>query len=106
MLRIGGNPDYWRDILPAVLVLSLGLAGVAAPLTNAVLGSADPRHTGAASGLNSALARIGGLIATAVLGGVLASRGQALLSSFHGAMVVAAIACLIASLCAFALVKA
>jgi EmrB/QacA subfamily drug resistance transporter len=106
MLRIGGHADYWRDILPAVLVLSLGLSAVAAPLTNAVLNSADARHTGAASGLNSALARIGGLIATAVLGAVLASRGQALLSSFHGAMVVAAIACVIGSLCAFGLVKA
>ena len=106
MLRIGRNADYWRDVLPAILVVSLGLAAVAAPLTNAVLGTADSRHTGAASGLNSALARTGGLIATAVLGAVLASRGQALLSSFHAAMLVAAIACGIAALTAFALVKA
>ena len=96
MLRIGREAAYWRDILPAVLVLSLGLSAVAAPLTNAVLSSADVRHTGAASGLNSALARIGGLIATAALGAVFASHGQALLSSFHASIVVAAIACVIA----------
>lgn len=106
MLRIGRDVDYWRDILPAVLVLSLGLAAVAAPLTNAVLSSADVRHKGVASGLNSALARIGGLIATATLGAVLASRGQALLASFHAAMLIAALACVLASLSAFALVRA
>ena len=104
-LRIGTDANYWRSVLPAILVLSLGLSGVAAPLTTAVLSSAEAGYTAAASGLNSALARIGGLIATAILGAVLARSGQALLSSFHGAMVVAAGACVLASLSVFALVR-
>ena len=105
-LLISTDAEYWRRVLPSVFVLSLGLSGVAAPLTTAVLSGTDARYTGAASGLNSALARIGGLIATATLGAVLARGGNALLSSFHQAMVVAAIACVIASLSAFALIKA
>ena len=61
-------------MLPAILVISFGMAGAVAPLTNAVLGAVDARHTGSASGFNSAIARTGGLIATALLGGVLGAR--------------------------------
>jgi hypothetical protein len=43
-----------------------------------------------ASGFNSAVARTGGLIATALLGTVLASNGDALFAQFHGAMLVSA----------------
>ncbi len=66
-----------------MLVISLGMAGAVAPLTTAVLASVDERHTGAASGLNSAIARTGGLVATALLGAVLASRGAELIRGFH-----------------------
>jgi hypothetical protein len=41
-----------------------------------------------ASGFNSAVARTGGLIATALLGSVLASKGSALFAEFHWAMIV------------------
>jgi predicted MFS family arabinose efflux permease len=86
--------DYWRTLFPAIVIISLGMAGAVAPLTTAVLASVDPRHTGSASGLNSALARLGGLIATALLGGVFAAQGEALFGAFH----VAAIACAAAAL--------
>jgi hypothetical protein len=56
------------------------------PLTTAVLNSVDERHTASASGFNSAVARTGGLVATALLGTVLAAHGLALLAAFHGAM--------------------
>jgi hypothetical protein len=42
---MGSDTNYWRDVLPAVLVLALGMAGAVAPLTTAVLGSVDARHT-------------------------------------------------------------
>jgi hypothetical protein len=41
-----------------------------------------------ASGFNSAVARTGGLIATALLGAVIASSGQQLFAGFHEAMLV------------------
>lgn len=59
-LRIGENAAYWTDVFPAVIVLAIGMSGIAAPLTNAVLGSVDERHTGAASGFNSAVSRTRG----------------------------------------------
>ncbi len=65
--------DYWRDVLPPTLVVAIGMALSVAPLTTSVMGAVDADHVGAASGFNSALARIGGLIATALLGFVFAS---------------------------------
>jgi EmrB/QacA subfamily drug resistance transporter len=103
-LRIGVDADYWTDVLPCVVVLALGLSGAVAPLTAAVLGSVDARHTGSASGFNSAVARTGGLVATALLGAVLAAQGVQLITAFHSALLVAAGASLAAALAAFALV--
>jgi len=104
-LRIGEGADYWTEVLPVILVISIGMAGAVAPLTTAVLASVDSRHTGSASGLNSAVARTGGLVATALLGGVLAAKGQALTAQFHAAAIVAALASLGAAASAFFLVR-
>ena len=102
-LRIHAGGRYWTEVLPAILLLSLGMSGVAAPLTTAVLGSVDQAHTGAASGFNSAAARTGGLIATALLGSVLAASGSELLAAFRGAMLAAAAAAAVSGLSAVAL---
>ena len=84
-----------------MLVIAIGMAGAVAPLTTAVLMSVDDRHVGAASGLNSAVARTGGLVATALIGSVLAAAGPALVSAFGVAAVVGAALCLGASLSAW-----
>jgi len=105
-LRMGANVNYWRDVFPAIVVISLGMAGAVAPLTNAVLSAVDERHTGSASGFNSAIARSGGLIATALLGSVLGAQGDSLLSGFHIAAMACAIACAAASAAAFFLIAA
>jgi EmrB/QacA subfamily drug resistance transporter len=105
LLRIDAHAGYWTVVTPATLVMATGMACCAAPLTNAVLGSVDPAHTGAASGLNSALARIGGAIAAALLGTVLAAEGEALAAGFHATVWVCAGACLVSSLSALALVR-
>jgi hypothetical protein len=80
-----------------MVVSALGMACAVAPLTTAVLMSVDNSHTGAASGLNSAVARTGGLMATALIGPVLASSGTALLSAFGMAAVTGAFLCLAAA---------
>lgn len=105
-LRMDARADYWTEVLPAILVISIGMAGAVAPLTNAVLGAVDSRHTGSASGFNSAIARTGGLIATALLGGVLSAKGPSLMGGFHAAAFACAIACAAASASAFFLIPA
>jgi EmrB/QacA subfamily drug resistance transporter len=102
--RIGSDGGYATSVLPAILVIAVGMSGVAAPLTNAVLGSVDARHTGEASGLNSAVARVGGLVATALIGGVLAS-GSALTTGFRVAMLAFAVASFIAAAASLALIR-
>jgi EmrB/QacA subfamily drug resistance transporter len=104
-LRIDASANYWTAVLPMIVVIGLGMSAAVAPLTTAVLTSVDSRHTGSASGLNSAVARTGGLLATASLGVVLAAEGAHLVTSFHVAMVLGAAACAAAALCAFALLR-
>jgi EmrB/QacA subfamily drug resistance transporter len=105
VLRIGPHADYWRTVLPAILAIALGMAGAVAPLTTAVLGSVDSRHIGAASGLNSTVARTGGMVATALLGGVLGAAGPALIGGFHAAAIACALASVAASASAFFLIS-
>ncbi len=91
-LRIDDHANYWTEVMPAILVIALGMSGAVAPLTTAVLSAVDEGHTGSASGFNSAVARSAGLVATALLGSVLAADGARLVAAFHGAMIGAAVA--------------
>ncbi|TPG43283.1 MFS transporter [Sphingomonas koreensis] len=82
--------SYWKSVFPGVLVIAIGMAGAVAPLTTAVLAAVDARHTGTASGFNSAVARTGGLIATALTGAVISRTGAALVGAFHSAALIGA----------------
>lgn len=84
------NSSYWAGAFPVILVMALGMTIAVAPLTASVLGSVEEQHVAMASGFNSAVARTGGLIATALLGSVLASKGEQLFAGFHAAMFVSA----------------
>jgi EmrB/QacA subfamily drug resistance transporter len=95
-LRIGRGASYLGDVLPAVVVVGLGLSLTVAPLTATVLGSADPRYAGTASGVNNAIARAGGLLAVAVipvaagLGDTDYTRPTSFEAGFHPAMLISA----------------
>ncbi len=104
-LRMGTDTSYWTTTLPAVTVMAAGMAIAVAPLTSSVLGSVEERHVAMASGFNSAVARGGGLIATALLGTVLAQQGQAMMDGFHGALAVSAVAAGLGSLTAVFMVR-
>ncbi|MDQ1017502.1 MFS transporter [Streptomyces afghaniensis] len=67
MLRVGPGASYVADVLPALLVLGLGMVTLVAPLTATVLGSVDVARAGLASGINNAAARAAGLVAVAAL---------------------------------------
>ena len=92
VLSVLASPDsrYWTGIFPMILVLAAGMTIAVAPLTASVLGSVEEKHVAMASGFNSAVARTGGLIATALLGAVLGSEGAKLFDGFHVAMFVSA----------------
>jgi len=104
-LRVRPSVSYWTGLLPAIVVVALGLSAAVAPLTTAVLDEVEMRYTGVASGLNSAIARTGGLLATALVGFVFASHGAGLVRSFHSTMVIGAIVCGGAALSASALIR-
>jgi predicted MFS family arabinose efflux permease len=85
----------------AILVMSIGMTLAVAPLTSTVLSAVERHQTGMASGLNSALSRLGGLIVVALLGAVLAKSGKAMLEPFSTALIVMAIAAVLGGVAAF-----
>ncbi|MEH2472258.1 DNA-binding phage protein [Nitrobacteraceae bacterium AZCC 2161] len=93
-------------MLPAMVVIALGMACAVAPLTTAVLMSVDARHVGSASGFNSAVARTGGLVTTALIGSVISATGPSLATAFATATAVGAALCAAAALSAFLLIAA
>jgi EmrB/QacA subfamily drug resistance transporter len=74
LVRLDAHADYFTQLLPALVVFAFGLSMTVAPLTSTVLSAVDEKHSGVASGVNNAIARIAGLLAIAVLGAVVASR--------------------------------
>jgi EmrB/QacA subfamily drug resistance transporter len=70
--RIGAPVDYAGEVLPGLLVFSLGLTMTVAPLTAAVLAGAE-HEAGIASGVNNAVARVAGLLGTAAVGAAVAA---------------------------------
>jgi EmrB/QacA subfamily drug resistance transporter len=72
LLRVGTDPSFVGDILPAIVVFGLGMSATVAPLTATVLGAVGEHRSGVASGVNNAISRVAGLLAIAVLGAVVA----------------------------------
>jgi EmrB/QacA subfamily drug resistance transporter len=94
---IEAGDSYLTGVLPGVLVFGLGLAMVVAPVTATVLAAADPRHSGMASAVNNAVARVAGLVAVAVFPLIAGLSGgdlldpEALADGFSIAMTAAAV---------------
>ena len=72
--------SYVVYVLQAVTVFGLGLAITVAPLTAAAMGSAPAEHSGIASAVNNDVARVGGLLAVAVLPALTGITGTAYLN--------------------------
>lgn len=65
--RATTDRSYIGGVLPAVLVFALGLAATVAPLTTTALSALPAHQAGLASAFNNDVARLGSLIAVAVL---------------------------------------
>src|SRR4051794_3281683 len=79
--RMDADPNYWTDVLPGIVVFGFGLSLTVAPLTAAVLGGVSEEHAGIASAVNNATARVGGLLAIAAVGAVVAAQFSSSLKS-------------------------
>ncbi len=98
LLRVGMHVSYLGDLLPGLLVFSLGLSMTVAPLTATVLADADETDAGIASAINNAVARVAGLVGISVIGVVVASRltgdtfgaNEQSVRAFHEAIVICA----------------
>lgn len=66
--RPGLDASYWRDFLPPMLILGLGMAISIAPLTTTVLNAVGAERAGIASGVNNAVSEIASLLAVAAFG--------------------------------------
>lgn len=89
LLSVTDEFSYWTQVLPSVLVFSLGLTITVAPLTSAVLGAIEPERSGIASAINNAVARVAGLIVIAALAAVVG--GDLDLHGFYRAAIVTAV---------------
>ena len=72
-LRVGTEVSFALDLLPALVVFSLGLTATVAPLTATVLADADETDAGIASAINNAIARVAGLVGISAVGALVAS---------------------------------
>lgn len=111
MARIDPGDSYLGTVLPAVIVYGSGLTLVVAPVTATVLAAADSRHSGVASGINNAVARVAALLAVAVLPLVAGLTGddffdpEAMADGFRIAMVFTAGLAAAGGLVAFAMIR-
>ena len=99
LLRVEMDPSYVADLLPALLVFALGLSLTVAPLTATVLADADKHDAGIASAINSAVARVAGLVGVSLLGLVVSNAlsgdtfapNQESVDAFHQVIVACAV---------------
>jgi predicted MFS family arabinose efflux permease len=85
--QLGPTFTYWTELFPPLIVFSLGLSLIVAPLTSTVLSDAGESDAGVASGVNNAAARVAGLLGIAVVGAAIAGSTNSLdLSGFRLAM--------------------
>jgi hypothetical protein len=85
MARLGHAPaaaDYSTEVLPAMVIVGLGVGLSFVSITTAALAQVDDSAAGIASGLLSTTVQIGGALGVAVLAGVIVTqRASDLLAS-------------------------
>jgi EmrB/QacA subfamily drug resistance transporter len=67
LTTIGQDTPYWSHVLPAELLMSIGLAGVFIPASSTALFGVEPHDAGVASAVLNTSQQIGGSLGTALL---------------------------------------
>jgi MFS family permease len=104
LARIDGHGDYASHVLPAMIVLGLGMGTAFVPITIAATNGVASGDSGLASGLLNTSQQVGGSLGLAILSSVSTSRTTsaldggsalpfALTHGFKGAFMVAAVLC-------------
>jgi EmrB/QacA subfamily drug resistance transporter len=74
LLTVEVHVNYVTEVLPAILLFSLGLSITVAPLTAAILAGVSQDEAGIGSAINNAVARVAGLIGTVAIGALVAAQ--------------------------------
>jgi EmrB/QacA subfamily drug resistance transporter len=104
LTRASGHGDYGSHVLPALIILGIGLGMSFVPITIAATTGVAPEDSGLASGLLNTTQQVGGSLGLAVLSTIATTRiadalgagaalPAALTHGFKGAFTVAAIIC-------------
>ncbi|EAR25455.1 transmembrane efflux pump [marine actinobacterium PHSC20C1] len=87
-LAMQESVNYFTQVLPGVVLFSIGLSMTVAPLTSAILGAISAQQAGVGSAVNNAVSRIAGLITVALLGVIVVGPLDA--DNFHRVIIVTA----------------
>jgi len=110
--RVSAGGNYWAEVLPGLVVMGAGMAGIFAPVQNLALQGVDPSDAGAASAVSNAANQVGGAVGLAFLTNVYVavagSRGDvdSIVSGYSTVFLAAAVPMIIATLVAAFLIKA
>lgn len=77
------DSDAWA-MVPGLLVCGIGTGSVFAPMSNATMGSVQPKLAGAASGIFNTARQVGGVLGSAATGVLLQARIAASMAGEHG----------------------
>jgi EmrB/QacA subfamily drug resistance transporter len=116
LTQISAGGSYVADLLPAFLVIALGLSFSAVPLSIAALGGIEPTEAGVASGLITTSQQVGGAFGIALLSTFATARTEdalaggstaeaALVEGFQGAFVLSLTIAALGLLAAFTLIR-
>jgi EmrB/QacA subfamily drug resistance transporter len=104
--RVAPGSGYVTVVLPAVIVMGLGLVITVSPLTTAVLSAITDSRAGVASAINNAVSRVAALLSIATLpalAGVAA--GGELGPGFRNAMSICGVLCVVGGALAWATIR-
>ncbi|MGH1549602.1 MFS transporter [Leifsonia poae] len=111
LLFLTPDGDYWSQVLPAMVLLGVGMGFTFVPLQNLALQGIAPHDAGAAAATANAANQIGGSVGLAVVTNVYvavagaSARPAAMVAGYHAVFGIGAVLLLLAAAVAFVLIR-